>query len=194
MLKAGRWAAREHPDSAGPEAWTRDLAITYVAAVDRLTIGELAARTERLASQKVGKPLTPKAKMHHIAAMSAFFRDCQEWGWLPRRFDPRRCFAVPRSIRALTGPDPRVLADDIWAKLLWAGLNFTEGDLPRAFTPATAIPWPWFERWRWCGCSPASAPTRFAGCEWAACAGKMVLASLEPRRPLRRSPACLMSP
>jgi integrase len=141
QLKAGRWATREHPDSASPEAWTRDLSIDFVAAVDRLTVGELTARTERLAPQKVGKPLTPKAKMHHIAAMSAFFRDCQEWGWLPRRFDPRRCFAVPRSIRALIGPDPRVLADDIWAKLLWAGLNFTEADLPRHFHSGHSYPW-----------------------------------------------------
>ena len=140
QLKAGRWATREHPDSASPDTWTRDLAVTYVAAMDRLTVGELTARTERLASDKLGKPLTPKAKMHHINAMSAFFRDCQEWGWVPRRFDPRRCFAVPRSIRALTGPDPRVLADDIWAKLLWAGLNFTEEDLPRAFHSGHSYP------------------------------------------------------
>ncbi|MER7187356.1 hypothetical protein ABT404_49200 [Streptomyces hyaluromycini] len=28
------------------------------------------------------------------------------------------------------GPDPRVIADDIWAKLLWAGQNLEPGDLP----------------------------------------------------------------
>jgi hypothetical protein len=31
---------------------------------------------------------------------------------------------------ALIGPNPRVIADDIWAKLLWAGLNIQAGDLP----------------------------------------------------------------
>src|SRR2546428_4362132 len=31
---------------------------------------------------------------------------------------------------SLVGPDPRVIADDIWAKLLWAGLNLTADDLP----------------------------------------------------------------
>ncbi|MDQ0688945.1 hypothetical protein QF032_007973 [Streptomyces achromogenes] len=30
------------------------------------------------------------------------------------------------------GPDPRVFADDIWAKLFWAGLNVESGDLPTA--------------------------------------------------------------
>jgi hypothetical protein len=50
-------------------------------------------------------------------------------GWIPRRFDPARALATPRSIRALIGPDPRVIADDVWAKLLWAGLNLEHGDV-----------------------------------------------------------------
>jgi hypothetical protein len=56
-------------------------------------------------------------------ATRTFFRDCQEWEWFPRRFDPSRALAVPRSVSALIGTDPRVIADDVWAKLLWAGLN-----------------------------------------------------------------------
>ena len=56
-------------------------------------------------------------------ATRAFFRDCQEWEWIRRRFDPTRALAVPRSVAALIGTDPRVIADDVWAKLLWAGLN-----------------------------------------------------------------------
>ena len=51
----------------------------------------------------------------------AFFRDLQEWEWIPRRFDPAHASRTPRSVGALLGPDPRVIADDIWAKLLWAG-------------------------------------------------------------------------
>ena len=42
------------------------------------------------------------------------------------------------------GPQPRVLSDDVWAKLLWAGLNLDEGDLPaawitRGFYPITMV-------------------------------------------------------
>ena len=59
----------------------------------------------------------------------AFFRDCQEWEWIPRRFDPATALRTPRR-RGPPGPDPRVIADDIWAKLLWAGLNLTPEDLP----------------------------------------------------------------
>src|ERR1700716_2216575 len=37
---------------------------------------------------------------------------------------------VPRSIAALIGTNPRVIADELWAKLLWAGLNLEHDDLP----------------------------------------------------------------
>jgi hypothetical protein len=47
-----------------------------------------------------------------------------------RRFDPRRSFRTPRSVRSQLTIRPRVIADDIWAKLLWAGLNVTANDLP----------------------------------------------------------------
>ena len=40
--------------------------------------------------------------------------------------------ATPRSIAALLGPDPRVIANEVWAKLMWAGLNLAEDDLPQS--------------------------------------------------------------
>jgi integrase len=71
----------------------------------------------------------PRTKSGLLAGARHFFRDCQEWGWIPRRFDPARALATPPSIRALIGPDPRVIADDVWAKLLWAGLNLEHSDV-----------------------------------------------------------------
>ncbi|MEU0822530.1 tyrosine-type recombinase/integrase [Streptomyces mirabilis] len=50
---------------------------------------------------------------------------------LPRRFDPQRALALPRSINAPIGPRSRVIANDVWAKLLWAGLNLEAHDVPR---------------------------------------------------------------
>lgn len=41
-----------------------------------------------------------------------------------------RHLTAPGSLVGLIGPNPRVIADDIWAKLVWAGLNITAGDLP----------------------------------------------------------------
>jgi hypothetical protein len=159
LLRMGRWLAREHPSVDSPSQWTRELAASYVAAVDRFTVGQFTGRN--VAHElPLAAPLGPNTKASLLRSVSVFFRDCQEWGWMPRRFDPRRAFSVPRSIKALIGPSPRVISDDIWAKLLWAGLNLEEGDLPVG--RAGPIPGPagrstrcyWSSRWRSRGCSP----------------------------------------
>lgn len=129
VIRAARWVAEVYPHKGSPRDWTRDTAIAYVAAVDRMLIGEWVYSGARH-HPNLGKPLSAETKAKQLSAIRTFFRDCQEWGWFPRLFDPLRCFATPRSVRALIGPDPRVIADDIWAKLLWAGLNLTESDVP----------------------------------------------------------------
>ena len=74
---------------------------------------------------------SPRAPRQGIlTATRTFFRDCQEWEWIGRRFDPNRALALPRSVAALIGTNPRVIADEVWAKLLWAGLNLDPADLP----------------------------------------------------------------
>ncbi|MCK8669784.1 tyrosine-type recombinase/integrase [Rhodococcus sp. NPDC003382] len=129
LVKVGRWIAAEHPDAADPAAWTRQTCAAWVAAVDRMNVGDYVHRTTGL-DERVGKPLQASTKDGHLSSIRRFFSDCQEWEWLPRRFDPGRALATPRSITALLGPNPRVIADDIWAKLLWAGLNLSQADLP----------------------------------------------------------------
>ena len=42
-----------------------------------------------------------------------------------------RSFETPKSVLAKIGPNPRIIADDVWAKLVWAGLNLTAEDLPK---------------------------------------------------------------
>ncbi|WP_337311207.1 tyrosine-type recombinase/integrase [Candidatus Aeolococcus gillhamiae] len=131
LMKAGRWMTVHHPEAASPSAWTRSLAAEYVAAVDRMTLGEWSHMPHtRRYIDGVGLPLDPSTKAAHLGAMRAFFRDAQEWGWIDGRFDAGRVFRTPRATRALIGPEPRVITDDVWAKLLWAGLNLTPADLP----------------------------------------------------------------
>src|SRR6266545_936082 len=132
LLKAGRWLSAVHPDVVTPQQWNRELAAEFVAAVDRMLVGQWAhsPSTHRY-KQRLGKPLSAQAKDQQLHALRAFFRNCQEWGWIERQFDPLRVFATPRAILACIGPSPRVIADDIWAKLLWAGLNLEAADLPR---------------------------------------------------------------
>ncbi len=67
-----------------------------------------------------------------MGILRKFFRNCQDWGWIECRFDPTSALRTPPSIISCCGPNPRIIADDIWAKLLWAGLNLEAADLPLA--------------------------------------------------------------
>jgi integrase len=129
MGKAGRWLAVEHPEITDPGQWTRATCAAWVAAVDRMSVGDWTQRRDALGGRG-GQPVSPRTKAHNLMATRVFFRDCQEWEWIPRRFDPNRALALPRSIAALIGTNPRVIADEVWAKLLWAGLNLAPTDLP----------------------------------------------------------------
>jgi integrase len=130
LLKVGRWLTHTHPDVVHPEQWTRVLAAQFVAAVDRWTVGEYTVGN--IVKAQFGKPLAPGTKNSHYCAIRLFFRDLQEWHWIPTRFDPGRAFRTPRATKAKLVPHPRGIADDIWAKLLWAGLNLTDDDLPKS--------------------------------------------------------------
>ncbi|MDP9352562.1 MAG: site-specific integrase [Chloroflexota bacterium] len=140
LVKVGRWLAQEHPGIAGPQQWTAELAAAFVAAVDRLSVGDwsVADQSRRLAT--FGQPLQPRTKAGYLAAARAFFRDCQEWGWIPVRFDPGRSLRTPRTVRALIGPDPRVIDDALWPKIVHAALNLGEEDLPRTHHGSTPYP------------------------------------------------------
>jgi integrase len=129
LAKAGRWLAAQHQEITEPGQWTRQTCAAWVAALDQMTVGDYVQRHDGLGG-RTGNPVSPRTKAHHLMATRTFFRDCQEWEWIPRRFDPSRALAVPRSVAALIGTDPRVIADDVWAKLLHAGLNIEAGDLP----------------------------------------------------------------
>jgi len=132
LAKMGRWLAAEQPDITDPAHWTRQTCAAWVAAVDRMTVGDHTQSAAWLDGRQdnIGRPLSPKTKSSYLRIARTFFRDCQEWEWIPRRFDPGQALGTPRSLRALLGPDPRVIADNIWAKLLWAGLNLDAEDLP----------------------------------------------------------------
>ena len=128
LLKVGRWLSATHPGEAAPELWTRETAARCVAEICGMTDGQW--RDPGYAPTHPEKRLSPKTVHGHLFAVRVFFRDCQEWGWIEPRFDPNRYLRTPSSLRRLIGPDPRIVSDDNWAKLVWAGLNLTEADLP----------------------------------------------------------------
>ena len=131
LLKCGRWLAAVHPEIVSPADWTRATALEYVATVARMTIGQWS-NPGGMYLDKRGSPLKPAAKASHLRGIRSFFRDLQEWEWIPLRFDPVSALGLPHAISASIGPDARVVADDTWAKLVWAGLNLTDEDLQPA--------------------------------------------------------------
>jgi integrase len=140
VLKIGRWITIKRPEEASPELWTRETAARCVAEVCRMSVGQWSNQVRVQYNSK--RRLTPRAVNGYLQAIKFFFRDCQEWGWLPKKFDPNRCLRTPTSVKRLIGPDPRIVADDIWAKLVWAGLNLKEADLPYTGHGSFLYPFP----------------------------------------------------
>lgn len=130
LLNVGRWNGQVHPTVLSPADWTRDLAAEFISVVCQWHGGDWGSIDPTHIKSR-GKILAPGTRADRICSLRIFFRDLQEWELIPRRFDPMRHLTAPKSLTALIGPNPRVIADDIWAKLVWAGLNLTAEDLPR---------------------------------------------------------------
>lgn len=129
LLVPGRWLAKQHPNIVTPEQWTRELAAEYVAMVNRMVIGEFSQKSNSAFAKRIGEPLSARSKDSYLYGIRTFFRDCQEWEWILNRFNPLRALATPRAVSALVKPNPRIIMNDVWGKLLSAGLNLTIQDL-----------------------------------------------------------------
>jgi hypothetical protein len=127
LLVAGRWLQENHPSLTRPDQWSRQLAAEYIATINQMKVGQFVDDHRQ---PYANRPISPSSKFAHIQALRCFFSDLMTWEWMTPRFDPRRTFQCPRSIAALRSPNPRVIAEDIWAKLLWAGLNLKHEDIP----------------------------------------------------------------
>jgi integrase len=130
LLQVGRWLNVHHPEISHPEQFTYELAAELVSAILHWHVGEWGQRAGQ--SGEGGKPFRPQAKGRVLDGLRTFFRDCQEWEWIPVHLNPLRAFRTPSSLRRLMGPDPRIIDRDIWAKLVWAAMNIQEEDIPQA--------------------------------------------------------------
>lgn len=128
LLQVGRWLAQTYPHIQEPADWTLEISAAFVAAVDRAKVGQWSNPVAS-AAKRLGQPFSAQGKDGFYRCVRTFFTDCQEWGWIARRFNPARSLRTPGSVRALIGPDPRVIGDATWAKLVWAGLNLSDSDL-----------------------------------------------------------------
>ena len=80
-----------------------------------MKVGDLPALHRCHPVNQQGKHLRPRSKAAILNRRRQFFRDCQDWEWIPVRFSPVRYLQTPRSIRTLIGPDPRVIDTEWWA-------------------------------------------------------------------------------
>jgi integrase len=129
LLVAGRWLQVTHPDVSRPDQWSRQLAAEYVAAVGQLRAGQFVADRR---TKYPDRPLSVSSRLAHISSLRCFFTDLLLWELIPYRFDPKQTFRFPRSLALLRSHNPRIIAEDVWAKLLWAGPNLEHSDLPRS--------------------------------------------------------------
>jgi len=79
MAKAGRWLAAEHPSITEPGQWSRQTCAAWVAAVDRMAVGDYVQRHDHIQA-RAGQPILPRSKAHILGATRTFFRDLQELG------------------------------------------------------------------------------------------------------------------
>jgi hypothetical protein len=129
LLNVGRWLANEHPEITSPADWTRDLAAEVVAVSCQWRAGDWGTLAP-VHIENQGRALKPSTCAGRISAFASSSAICKSWELIPRRFDPIRSFVTPKSVLAKIGPNPRIIADDVWAKLVWAGLNLTAEDFP----------------------------------------------------------------
>ena len=130
LLRLGRWLAQYHPEITTPAGFTRELAADIAAAVNQMTIGDFSSESPNAPLKNPGKPWSASRKHGFLGVLRRFFSDVHDWGWVERRFNPQRVFATPRHLKHQIRPAPRTISDDLWAKLLWAGLNLRVEDCP----------------------------------------------------------------
>ncbi|WP_449507640.1 tyrosine-type recombinase/integrase [Enterobacter ludwigii] len=129
LLKCGRWLADSYPEFVSPADWTREIAMEWVIVACKMKVGEWA-NPGGMYRDRRGKLMKPSARVGMLRHVRTLFHDLQEWGWIPVKFSPERVFRAPRSLSSQIGPDPRIVSDDLWCKLIHSGLNLQEADLP----------------------------------------------------------------
>jgi len=130
LLRLGRWLAQHHPEVLTPADFTRELAAEVVAAVNEMTIGEFSCENLNIPLRNPGQPWSAVRKHGFLGVLRCAFNEAIDWGWIERRFNPQRVFATPRHLKHQFRIAPRPISDDLWAKLLWTGLNLRAEDFP----------------------------------------------------------------
>lgn len=141
LLMTGRWLKETHSLVVSPEQWDIGLATEFVASLCNWRVGQytlIPVLSEKY-RKSVGKPLVARTVNGYLSAIRTFFIDLQLSEKIPLRFSPQRYLQTPRSVLRKIRPNPRVIEKGIWAKLVWAGQNIEENDLPSNMYPLEMV-------------------------------------------------------
>lgn len=149
ILRCGLWLAREHPDVKNPSDWLVETCASFIAAVGRMKVDDLALGTDhgQRRSRRSGEPMMPNSRSHFVYALRRFMIDFENWGWGRLKFSPARHISTPDTPLFRVGVNPRVIDDPVWLKLIWASLNLRPEDLlseihyPLPMIQAMAVIW-----------------------------------------------------
>lgn len=148
VLRIGLWLAQEHPHITSPADWNASTCAAFLAAVDRMTVGQWLLASAPLRKVKNhGQPIAANSKRSFLHAMRRFFIDIELWEWASLCFSPRYHLATPKAVNFNSGVKPRVIDDAMWLRLIWASLNIEREDLlserwyPLALIQALAVVW-----------------------------------------------------
>ena len=129
VAKAGRWLAAEHPRSPSPGSGPgRPARPGSPPSTGWRSATTSSAATTCTAAPGNRSPRAPRPTCSWPPGCSS--ATARNGSGSPAGSTPPGRWPLPRSVGALIGTDPRVIADDVWAKLLWAGLNIEAADLP----------------------------------------------------------------
>jgi len=125
----GRWAFTYHPEAShSPGDWDVEIAAHFAAFVASGKVSDVQRETA-FVDARAGTPLSPNTKASRLGMIRVFFDTLIASGLIRRRFATRIVFRLPEEVARQAAPKPRDLEDDVWAKLLWAGLNLETSDL-----------------------------------------------------------------
>ena len=81
ILRTGVWLAREQPDIVAPTDWSMSTCAAFIAAIDRMTVGEWTLGSAKGTLFKgLGQPIAANSKRGFLHALRRFFTDFELWG------------------------------------------------------------------------------------------------------------------
>jgi integrase len=133
LKKIGRWLAKNYPDIESPSDWTVDVAHHFLKDLLSLKVGDFCS--VNLKEAELGKPLNARSKLNLLRSIRVLFYDFELWELGQLQFNAKYVFVTPSDLQKSNHPKPRIIRKATWQKLIEAGRDIEEKDLPQMKIP-----------------------------------------------------------